>query len=148
MSLLERTLDKAAASLTAPTHVNTSAILGVPDQLIRETSIAERRISPRNSVAADRAERQPTHSQTESGCKYTYTSLQKAGLQMTQLTTDCRSDCTRSQSDEIIRDLGLDNTTTSPPRWYNPPPEKLDPSPRQERVRSAFAPSGKTSSSQ
>ena len=166
ISKLERTLDNAVAAAVTPSNINTDSILSVPDQLFTDSlrckthseicadhSLAELysrgptpvvygrmdRDTPALDVRSDTAT--PVVTDTES--RYSYVPLRRASalsLDRNKTPTNCNTD-----TSDIIRELGLDNTETSPPRWYNPPPEKLDPSPdRQpyasERPNSNFLP--------
>lgn len=161
LSKLERTLDNAIASVVTPTNVNTDSILTVPERLLNE-SLSIRPTSQASSVnmnnhqlppvsdlysrvdmtQSDRITPQPTLDS-----RYSYVPLRHASTASRGKTP------TNTDTSSIIRELGLDNTETSPPRWYNPPPEKLDPSPprreysEKRSMSSKFLPSGSTTSS-
>lgn len=76
---------------------------------------------------------------TDIGSRYSYVPLHRAAISTTHSidnsVTPVASNYTHeTDTSDIIRELGLDNTETSPPRWYNPPPEKLDPSPDRQSL--------------
>lgn len=136
MSKLERTLDNAIASVVTPTNINTDSILSVPEQLLNEslsirpssqasTTINNNQPGVRelysrvDTTQSDRQTPQPTLDS-----KFSYVPLRQSAASQSRNRTPTNTD-----TSSIIRELGLDNTETSPPRWYNPPPEKLDPSP-------------------
>lgn len=84
-------------------------------------------VTPTAGLRSDRDT--PVVTDTES--RYSYVPLRNiapSSLSGARNRMPTASHCNTDTSD-IIRELGLDNTETSPPRWYNPPPEKLDPSP-------------------
>lgn len=152
---LERTLDRAMSSLT-PTNINTDSILSIPDHFLpnNDTMMSSRP----HSRAANREHQPPvsTHqkaraisdrcpSASSNEPVYRYEPLKTLSKvpasQSNGHVTSSRPPVNHvrtthnaasiGESVDIIRQLGLNNTQTSPPRWYNPPPEKLEPSPRR-----------------
>ena len=160
LTSLEKTLENAIAAVVTPTNVNTDSILTVPEQLLNEslslrpasrtTTITTNNHHHLNDVysqvdvtQSDRLTPTPTQDSRYNYVPLRHASATSQSRAKTPLTTDTSS---------IIRELGLDNTETSPPRWYNPPPEKLDPSPSRKEYLdnrskpSKFVPMGSMSS--
>lgn len=145
LNKLERTLDNAVAAVVTPT-INTESILSVPEQLFTD-SMRHRRHSEvcldhtlsqmyssrgPTPIAGDRLDRL-TPAITDTDSRYSYVPLRHTTVSSVAHSIDRNktpvNDNYNTDTSDIIRELGLNNTETSPPRWYNPPPEKLDPSP-------------------
>lgn len=130
LTKLERTLDKAVASLINPaSRIDTEHQVRPPTAEITQgaktvTSHPEATCHGKSSGVAG----------APSDIRYQYLPLRDTNNQtshgssrpLTATTNQYRSD-----SANLIKELGLDSTVTSPPRRYNPPPEKLDPSPHK-----------------
>ncbi|XP_067942867.1 centrosomal protein of 152 kDa-like [Watersipora subatra] len=72
---------------------------------------------------------------TDTESRYSYVPLRNLAISSSfgpDRVASLASSICNTDSSTIIRELGLDNTETSPPRWYNPPPVKLTPSPDRQ----------------
>jgi len=135
LSKLERTLDKAVSAITQTTNVNTDSILSVPEHLLRDDSFISHTTNTQNvhSMRSPSENRRPHSRQTDSRppSARTIAANTDSGYKYTSLRGAARPAASYTDSRAVLEDLGLTNTQASPPRRFNPPAEKLTPSPQR-----------------